>query len=200
MLAASVRSGAVVANSSALRGRGAGRERHRSCRGRTDHVRGAHLATAAGDLLPGRARQPRLAPPRSSAPRPSSAPRRPRPGTQSAFRPPARHRSTGGPPRAALPSQLRASASKWRSARRPAPGCLESSFAGILGDQVFFEEPFAKTIAVADANLPSGDAADLRNHLEDLRYHVALATEAERAAFDALRPKQWGVAHDGSSV
>jgi hypothetical protein len=65
---------------------------------------------------------------------------------------------------------------------------------------VFFEEPFAKTIAVADANLPSGDAADLRDHLEDLRYHVALATEAERAAFDALRPKQWGVAHDGSAV
>ncbi|MDQ2913868.1 MAG: hypothetical protein M3T56_11515 [Chloroflexota bacterium] len=65
---------------------------------------------------------------------------------------------------------------------------------------MFFEEPFPKSQAWAEANLSGSRLDGLREHREDVSYHLALGANAERVASDALRPGQWGLAHDGSAV
>src|SRR5919204_3060235 len=65
---------------------------------------------------------------------------------------------------------------------------------------MFFEEPFPKTAAWANANLSEAEAAELQEYRDDVGYHLGFATDAQTEASAATRPRQWALSHDGSAV
>src|SRR3954467_3436051 len=65
----------------------------------------------------------------------------------------------------------------------------------------FLHEPFPKATAWISANSTEGEErAELDEYVEVIRYHLALGSDSERSASDALRPKQWGISHTGDAV